>query len=73
MSARVDTRRSTGASATIEHDLVAIQAILRRRADDCWDRLEDAATELASLHEVEDHEILRRVMRTLAIEHSAPA
>jgi hypothetical protein len=53
----------------LDHE--AIVALLRMRAGDCWDRIEDAAIELASVHEVPDDEILRHVMRTLATERSS--
>jgi hypothetical protein len=43
-----------------------IRALLQRRAGDCWDRLDDAADELATVHGARRDEILRHLMRRLA-------
>jgi len=45
-----------------------IQAALSSRLVSCWDRLEDAVSELVALHEVPEAEILARVRLTVAEE-----
>jgi hypothetical protein len=47
-------------------DLVALRAALERRVDDCWDRLQDAALELAQVHEVPVEEIFDSIRLGLA-------
>lgn len=56
-----------------EPDLVAICAALERRVDDCWERLEDAAVELAHVHEVPVEEIVARITLAVAAEDESDA
>jgi len=48
-----------------------VQAALSSRLVSCWDRLEDAVSELVALHEVPAAEILARVRLTIAEEHES--
>jgi hypothetical protein len=45
-----------------------IQAALAGRIVSCWDRLEDAVSELIALHQIPEDEILARVRLTVAEE-----
>jgi hypothetical protein len=45
-----------------------IQAALAGRLVSCWDRLEDAVSELVALHRIPEDEILARVRLTVAEE-----
>jgi hypothetical protein len=45
-----------------------IQAALSSRLVSCWDRLEDAVSELVALHEIPEAEILARVRLTIGEE-----
>jgi len=45
-----------------------VQAGLASRVASCWDRLEDAVSELVALHEIPEAEILARVRLTVADE-----
>jgi hypothetical protein len=56
-----------------EPDLVAICAALERRADDCWERLQDAAVELAHVHEVPVAEIVDGITQAVAAEDDSDA
>jgi hypothetical protein len=56
-----------------EPDLVAICAALERRADDCWERLQDAAVELAHVHEVPVAEIVEGITQAVAAEDDSDA
>jgi hypothetical protein len=56
-----------------ESDLVAICAALERRVDDCWERLQDAAVELAHVHEVPVEEIADRITQAVAAEDEPEA
>ncbi len=42
-------------------DLDALRAKLAGRKDDCWERLEDAASELIAVHEADAEELVARV------------
>jgi len=46
-----------------------MQAALSGRLVSCWDRLEDAVSELVALHEIPEAEIVARVRLTIAEEH----
>jgi hypothetical protein len=46
-----------------------VQAALSSRVVSCWDRLEDAVSELVALHGIPEAEILARVRLTIAEEH----
>jgi hypothetical protein len=46
-----------------------VQAALSGRLVSCWDRLEDAVSELVALHEIPEAEIVARVRLTIAEEH----
>src|ERR1700754_4646380 len=48
-----------------------LRAALERRADDCWDRLEDAVSELVAVHEVPTHLIFTRIRRMIEAEGAA--
>ena len=56
-----------------ESDLEAICAALERRVDDCWERLQDAAVELAHVHEVPVEEIVDRITQAVAAEDEPEA
>jgi hypothetical protein len=45
-----------------------VQAALASRVASCWDRLEDAVSELVALHGIPEAEILARVRLTVAEE-----
>jgi hypothetical protein len=45
-----------------------LQASLADRVVSCWDRLEDAVSELVALHGISEPEILERVRLTVAEE-----
>jgi hypothetical protein len=49
-------------------ELSRIQSALAGRLTSCWDRLDDAVSELLALHEVPESEILERVRQTIAAE-----
>jgi hypothetical protein len=49
-------------------DRSRVQAALSSRVVSCWDRLEDAVSELVALHEIPEAEILARVRLTVAEE-----
>jgi hypothetical protein len=51
-------------------ELHGIRAALARRVDDCWDRLEDAVSELAALHGAPPDDIVDRVRQTIALEQT---
>ena len=47
-------------------DLVAIRAALAERPNSCWERLLDAADELAHVHDVPVGEVIARIKLALA-------
>ena len=49
-------------------DLSGVREALAARVDTCWDRLEDAVSELVALHGHSDEEIVERVRVTCAAE-----
>lgn len=51
---------------------LAVRLALAARVDDCWDRLDDAATELHALHAVPDAEIVDRVRAAIAEDRPEP-
>jgi hypothetical protein len=55
-----------------DDELDGIRAKLAARQGVCWLRLEDAVSELWSLHSVEEEEILTRVRAMIERERSGP-
>jgi hypothetical protein len=49
-----------------------LHAVLTTRVDSCWDRLEDAVSELAALHEVSEDAIIARVRAAFTPEAPLP-
>jgi hypothetical protein len=49
-------------------DLAGVREALAARLGDCWDRLDDAVSELAIVHRVPDAQILERVRMVIAAE-----
>jgi hypothetical protein len=49
-------------------DLADVREALAARLGDCWDRLDDAVSELATVHRVPDAQILERVRKVIAAE-----
>jgi len=54
----------------MDQDRAALRAALCARADGCWERLADAASELHTLHEIPEDVILARVRQVIADERS---
>jgi hypothetical protein len=54
-------------------ELDALRARLAARQSVCWLRLEDAASELWSLHAVPEEKIVERVRATIERERTAPS
>jgi hypothetical protein len=54
-------------------DLAEICAALERRVDDCWERLQDAAVELAHVHQVPIEELVDRVAKSVAADDESDA
>jgi len=56
----------------VEHgDLEALRRHLASRKGMCWDRLEDAVSELWALHEVDEATIVARVLATIDSEQAS--
>jgi hypothetical protein len=55
-----------------EDELLRLQTALAGRLASCWDRLEDAVSELLALHEVPEAEIVARVRRAI-LDEQEPA
>jgi hypothetical protein len=53
-----------------ETNVEQLRGALDNRIDDCWDRLDDVASELYAVHEVPLEQILFRVRR-IAVAESA--
>jgi hypothetical protein len=53
-------------------DIEDIRARLAAREHRCWDRLDDAVSELCALHGVDEAEILARVRASIASEWPEP-
>jgi hypothetical protein len=49
-------------------ELVAIRAALAERPNSCWERLLDAADELAHVHKVRVDEVIARIELSIAAE-----
>jgi hypothetical protein len=49
-------------------DLSDVREALEARLGDCWDRLDDAVSELACVHGVLEAQILERVSAVIATE-----
>jgi hypothetical protein len=49
-------------------DLSDVREALEARLGDCWDRLDDAVSELACVHGVLEAQILERVRAVIAAE-----
>ena len=49
-------------------DLSEVREALEARLGDCWDRLDDAVSELACVHGVPEAQILERVSAVIAVE-----
>ena len=57
----------------VTDDLASLRAALAMRVEACWDRLDDAVSELVALHEVTDDVIVERVRLAIAAESPNPA
>lgn len=53
--------RGAPAAAVSDDGLDEVRRRLEARVDDCWDRVDDAISELTALHGVDVDEILARV------------
>lgn len=63
---RNDVARRAGPPVSLDpRDAAILADVLLRRMDDCWARFEDAAEELAALHEVGVDELLFAVRRAV--------
>jgi hypothetical protein len=49
-------------------DLADVREALAARLGDCWDRLDDAVSELTTVHGIPDAQILERVRTAIAAE-----
>jgi hypothetical protein len=69
----VALRRPTEEVASVtDSELSRLQTALAGRLASCWDRLEDAVSELVALHDVPEAEIVARVRRAI-LDDQEPA
>lgn len=52
----------------IDTELARLRAALGARAEDCWERLEDAVSELCTVHDVGQSEIVERIRSIVSVE-----
>ena len=54
-------------------ELARLRRELEARVDVCWDRLDDAVSELCALHDVSGQRILEHVQAAISAECAPPA